>query len=182
MFEDLCRRMLEFLLRHPGDRTLIAWKDGEIRGRKRMHVQQHLECCSRCRERLLGLAEDWENLAASYSEIQPPAAESELLSGIKASIRQYKAARAADFSKAAPKLPDQAEAARQVESVLGVYLGKRAAAALKGGAEQSSDPSGLKDAGSVLRILMGKKSAAAVEEKLRRITGRTAAPAGGSSS
>ena len=72
---------------------------------------------------------------------------------------------------------NETEAARRIEAVLGIYLGKRAAAAAIKGNEELQIPG---QGSLALRLLLGEKSATAIKTKLRRITGRGAEDAGGS--
>jgi hypothetical protein len=165
---------IEVFRRHPSDRLLIALHDGELPEGKRVRALLHLERCTSCRLRSSQIGLDWCRLLELNSSD---------LAGLNITGQEIAARVQSVIHDWSKEHPVRTEAARRIENVLGVYLGKRAAAALlqERGASQDPVQDALASAGSTLRILLGNKSAAAIEAKLLQITGRTPESAGGSS-
>jgi hypothetical protein len=162
---------IEIFRRHPSNRILTALHDGVLPERKRVRTQSHLDQCASCRLQASRIDQDWDQLvelnSADWADMK--FAEQETIARVQASIHAWSAGH-----------PVPAEAARRIEDVLGIYLGRRAAAALsqERGASQDSVRDALASAGSTLGILLGKKGATAIESKLLRILGRAPGSAG----
>ncbi len=183
MFGAFARRMKVWYWRHPSDKLLLLFHDGEISNQGRVRVQGHLKQCPRCRKRAAQIAQDWISLTqlSTAATADPLFKEDELIPKIQASIHAWSAANLSASQQREMKSFASAKERRQVASVLETYLGKRAVSALFHGEEtkSASDFEKLDQAKSILRILLGHKGSTAVEKKLHRIMANTPNSRGG---
>jgi anti-sigma factor RsiW len=156
--------------RHPSRGVLLSLQDGELSGRRRARILSHLEGCSRCRANAARIKQEWKRIAAlaSTEGADPVPDENDLLARIQASIRAWSAT---SLTRPQTQTLSEAEARRQMEAVLEVYLGKRAAIALlqAHGVSPSSRQDTLTAVDSALAALLGRKGATVVSARLRRI-------------
>ena len=156
--------------RHPSRGVLLSLQDGELPSERRARILAPIEACARCRAEAAQIEQEWKRLAALASDevAEPVPAGNDLLARIRASIHAWSAA---NMTLPHTRTLSEAEARRQVEAVLEVYLGKRAATAFlqAHGISPSSKLETLAAADSALVALLGREGAAAVSARLQRI-------------
>ena len=180
MSESFFQRLATWHWGAPSDGELLALHDGELTGKRRTQIQEHLKRCARCRDRSAQIAEDWNNFTSLNSDSIANSSSSEegLILDIQASIRAWSEANLPFAPATKDYALTPAEAERQAIAVLGLYIGQRAAKAMLQGIDTSeaSKQEKLAQAESTLSTLLGRKSATAVIEKLARILGPLSEP------
>jgi hypothetical protein len=159
--------------RHPSRGVLLSLQDGELSGKSWARVLSHLEGCARCRARAAQIELECKRFAALASAEGADALPNgnDLLARIQDSIRAWSAT---NLTRPQAQTLSEAEARRQMEAVLEVYLGKRAAIALlqAHGVSPSTRQETLTAVDSALAALLGHRGATVVSARLRRIMDR----------
>jgi anti-sigma factor RsiW len=76
---------------HFSDGLLMRLDDDEIPARRRICIEEHLNRCPRCRDRVDRLRREWKELEAMASRLQPDpvVSEQDLMERIQTSIRSW---------------------------------------------------------------------------------------------
>jgi hypothetical protein len=172
MLGKVYRRIASRISRHPSDDLLLSLSHREINGESLDRIVAHVGRCQRCSKKKEQLEQEWKGIAAlgAGTAVLSKLAEEELIHKIQSSMSaQVDCNNPADLKPA----PSDPEAERQVEEMLGTFLGKRAAAALLRKEQDSANaaiPGSLEDILPILRALLGSRGAEAIERRFLRLT------------
>lgn len=78
------------MIRHPSQKALSRFQDGELPEHKRRELRKHLDRCERCQ----GILRDWKLVAQAVSEYPPPPSVPDLWPRLATALQKVPAARA----------------------------------------------------------------------------------------
>lgn len=128
---------------HLDTETLVAYRDGELSGKRAEKVRRHLESCQACRQALEELQAAWDLLAAET--------DGGGAAGLGPGVRERLKAAMQNWGRPAP----DAELKRRADAQVERYFGSGAASSLDASAPLASmEP--------MLEAFLGRKAAGAV--------------------